>query len=217
MDWYGGGGAVVRDSFFRVADDVFAVHGVDASIALRVDRGGGGHLPGAPQKETPPIRGDFSSLTIERCVFWPTVANILRAGWDNQSLTTSGITIRDCDVIHSGGLRISPWMGADCALFTIVIPRGCGVCEHRDYLFEDIRIEHPFALLGVNWPQATLRNFRFKNIQIAEDAGKSLLRGRADGIAIENVRVAGRSAENAADIKLSIEGDTKDIRFGEKP
>lgn len=213
MDWYGGGGAVVRDSFFRVADDVFAAHGEDASIALRVDRGGGGHLPGAPQKETPPIRGEFSGLTVERCVFWPTVANLFRAGWDNQSLTTSCVTIRDCDVIHAAGLRTNPWMGADWALFTSVIPRGTGVCEHRDYLFEDIRCEEPLALLGVNWPQATLRNFRFKNIHIAAGAGKSFLRGSAEGITFDDVRIAGRRAANMADVNLTIEGVAKSMHF----
>ncbi len=138
MDWYGGGRATVRDSFFRVADDCFAVQSEDASIALRVDRGGGGHLPGAPQKKTPPTRGEFSGLIVERCVFWPTVANIFRAGWNNQSLTTRDVTIRDCDVIHMGR-NSKQWMGADWALFTTVIPQGTGVCEHRDYLFENIR------------------------------------------------------------------------------
>jgi hypothetical protein len=212
MDWYGGGRAVVRDSFFRTADDIFAVHPEDASIALRVDRGGGGHLPGAPQKETPPTRGAFSGLTVERCVFWPTVANIFRAGWNNQSLTTSDVTIRDCDVIHMGRSS-SQWMGADWALFTTVIPRGTGVCEHRDYLFEDIRCEDSAALLGVNWPQATLRNFRFKNIQIADGAGKSFLRGSADNITFDNIRIAGHPATNTADINLTIQGDAKNIRF----
>jgi hypothetical protein len=213
MDWYGGGRATVRDSFFRTADDIFAVHPEDASIALRVDRGGGGHLPGAPQKETAPTRGEVGDITIERCVFWPTVANIFRAGWNNQSLTTRNITIRDCDVIHMGGVREKPWMGADWALFTTVIPQGTGICEHRDYLFENIRCEEPAALLGVNWPQATLRNFRFKNIQVASEAGKSLLRSSADGITFENVRVAGRPATSAADLNLTLGGDVTNVRF----
>jgi hypothetical protein len=104
-------------------------------------------------------------------------------------------------------------MGADWALFTTVIPRGTGVCEHRDYLFEDIRCEDSAALLGVNWPQATLRNFRFKNIQIADGAGKSFLRGSADNITFDNIRIAGHPATNTADINLTIQGDAKNIRF----
>ncbi len=213
MDWYGGGRAVVRDSFFRTADDIFAVHPEQASIALRVDRGGGGHLPGAPHTKTPPTRGEFHGLKVERCIFWPTVANIFRAGWNNQSLTTSDVIIRDCDVIHSRELREKPWMGADWALFTTVIPDGSGVCEHRDYLFEEIRIEHPFALLGVNWPEATLRNFQFKNIQIAGAAGKSLLKANADGMTFDNVRIGDRAAESLDDIHLTIEGDAENLRF----
>jgi hypothetical protein len=104
-------------------------------------------------------------------------------------------------------------MGADWSLFTTVIPHGTGECEHRDYLFENIRCEEPAALLGVNWPQANLRNFRFKNIQIAGEAGKSLLRASADGITFENVRINDRAATNAAGINLTTEGDVKDLRF----
>ncbi len=210
IDWYGGGRSVVRDSFFRVADDCFAVHTAGASVALRVDRGGGGHLPGAPAKATPPTSGEVSDITIERCVFWPTIANIFRAGWNQQSLRTRGITVRDCDVIH-----ISPheWRGASDALFTAVIPEGTGVCEHRDYLFENIRIEEPAALLAVDWPQATLRNFRFKDITIAQKSGRNRLRANADGVTFENVRIAGRPAAEAADLTLSLEGERKDVRF----
>lgn len=213
MDWYGGGRAVVRDSFIRSADDCLAIFAEEASNALRVDRGGGGHLPSAPQKQTPPTRGEFHSLKVERCVFWPTVANILRAGWNNQSLNTTDVTIRDCDVIHSRGLREKPWMGADWALFTTVIPEGTGMCQHRDYLFEDIRVEHSFALLGVNWPQATLRNFHFKNIQIAGAAGKSLIKANADGITFDGVRINDRAAQSPNDLNLTIEGDAKNLRF----
>jgi hypothetical protein len=173
MDWYGGGRAVVRDSFIRSADDCLAIFAEAASQALRVDRGGGGHLHGVPHKDVPPTRGEFSGLTVERCVFWPTVANILRTGWNNQSLTTSDVTIRDCDVIHSGDLREKPWMRADWALFSTVIPDGSGVCAHRDYLFEDIRVEHPIALLGVNWPQAMLRNFQFKKSTLPVPQGRA--------------------------------------------
>jgi hypothetical protein len=212
MDWYGGGQAKVSNSFFRVADDCFAVHTEDASIALRVDKGGGGHLTNAPQKETPPTRGKFKDLTIENCVLWPTVANIFRAGWNNQSLSTSNITIRNCDVIHMES-PLKKWLGAEWALFTTVIPQGTGVSEHKDYLFENIRIESPVALLGVNWPQATLRNFHFKNIKITGRAGQSYLRASADNITFENVQVNGRTATNADDLNIIFEGNTKNIRY----
>lgn len=210
MDWYGGGRAKVRDSFFRVADDCFAVHPADASIALRVDRGGGGHLPGAPQTKAHLARGEVSDITIERCVFWPTVANIFRAGWVSQELSTRDITIRDCDVIH---ISSHEWMGAADALFTTVSPDGKGECHHRDYLFENIRFECPGAILSVNWPEAHLHNFRFKDIHFASGVNKSLLRAGADGVRFENVRVNDRPAEDISDLKIIVEGDTKGIHF----
>lgn len=210
IDWYGGGRAVVRDSFFRVADDCFAVHPADASIALRVDKGGCGHLPGAPHKEPIMSRGEVSDITIERCVFWPTVANIFRAGWSNQSLTTRNITLRDCDIIH---LSAHEWMGAGDALFTSLSPDGSGDARHSDYLFDNIRFESPAALLSVNGPGAHLRNFRFKDIRLDGGANKSFLRARADEISFENVRVSGHQATRDADLNLTIEGDVKGSRF----
>ncbi len=69
----------------------------------------------------------------------------------------------------------------------------------------------------MNWPQATLRNFHFKNIHMAGEAGKSFLRASADGITFDNIRVAGRTATNAADLNLAIEGEAKNISYMEKP
>jgi hypothetical protein len=212
MDWYGGGRATVRDSFFRVADDCFAVHTADSSVALRVDRGGGGHLPGA-QKVTPDTVGEVSDITIERCVLWPTVANIFRAGWINQSLTTRNITIRDCDVIHIKSDN-RPWMGANWALFTAISTNGKGVSQHSDYLFENIRFEEPAALLGVSWEQARLSRFRFKDIFFQKGVGQSLLKASAEDVTMDNVRVGDRPVSSAADLKLKVEGELKGLQFG---
>jgi hypothetical protein len=214
IDWYGGGRSVVRDSFFRTADDCFAVHPADASLALRVDRGGGSHLPGAPATEVHHARGEVGDFTIERCVFWPTVANIFRAGWSNQSLTTHDVTVRDCDVIH-----ISPhvWLGAADALFTAVSPDGSGDGEHRDYLFENIHVESSGALCAVNWPRTTLRNFHFKDIHFPAGVNQSFVRASADGLHFENVRVGGQVARDAEALKLRSEGSVKNVTFPAAP
>lgn len=210
MDWYGGGRAQVRDSFFRVADDVFAVHATDASAALRTDRGGGGHLPGAPAKETPATTGEVRDITIERCVFWPTVANIFRFGWVNQSLTTRNFVVRDCDVIH---ISTHEWMGAADALLSVVSPTGKADSLHTDHLFEDIRFEAPAAVLGVNWTGATLRNVRFKNLTFTKGMNRSLLRANGDNIVFENVRIGDRVAASATDLNLTIDGDVRNLEY----
>lgn len=210
IDWYGGGRAVVRDSFFRTADDCFAVHPADASIALRIDPGGGGHLPGAPATEVHHARGEVSDFTIERCVFWPTVANIFRAGWSNQSLTTRNVTIRDCDVIH---ISSHEWLGAADSLFTAVSPDESGDGEHSNYLFENIRFDTAGALLAVNWPRAKLRNFRFKDIRFGTRANRSFLRATVDGLEFENIRVGDHTAVSENDLNLKIEGEVRNRHF----
>ncbi|MEI6248817.1 MAG: hypothetical protein WCP67_09760 [Verrucomicrobiota bacterium] len=212
MDWYGGGKATVRNSFVRCADDCFAFHTEDSSIALRVDRGGGGHIPGAPQKKTPPTQGEFSDLTIEKCVLWPTVANVIRAGWNNQSLKSRRILMKDCDVINMES-PLRSWLGASWALFTAVEPEGEGECLHEDYRFEDIRIETSAALIGVNWPRSTLRRFVFKDIKINGEAGKSLLRCRSEDILMQNVNINGKTALSDQDMSLHIEGEANNLRY----
>jgi hypothetical protein len=210
MDWYGGGNTVIRDSFFRTADDCFAVHPADASRALRTDRGGGGHLSGDADKHFPVARGEVSGIQIERCVFWPTLANIFRAGWTNQSLTTRDISLRDCDVIH---ISSHEWMGAADALFTALSPDGSGDGNHRDYLFEDIRFEAPAALLAINWPAAHFQNFRFKNIRFTAGVNQSFLRAKADGIFLEKLTADPEPVLNAAALKLKLEGEIQNLRF----
>lgn len=217
MDWYGGGRAKVRNSFIRCADDCFAFHTEDASMALRVDRGGGGTLPGAPHKATPVTTGKFTDLTIENCVLWPTVANVMRAGWSNQNLSTSRISMRNCDVIRME-TPLRSWLGADWAIFTAVQPSGDGVCLHEDYVFEDIRVETPVALLGVNWPRSRLKNFLLKDIRIAGRAGQSLLACSAEEIRFQNIVIDGRKAQTEADLRLSVrrpDGETSGIVIAE--
>lgn len=220
IDFYDSGKAVVRDSFFRTADDCFAFFAAEASRLLYATRYSGSHLPGAPSalKEPPVTHGQVSDITIERCVLWPTVANIIRAGYQNQALTTRDVTVRDCDVLH-----IEPgekgWRAPQWALFSAVTytddDKGGG--RHSNYLFADIRCEVPIALLGVAWVQTELRNFVFKDIVFPNGAGESLLRASADGLTFDNVRVAGRPATNTADVKLTIQGNADNVRYGTKP
>lgn len=84
IDFYGGSHNTVRDSFFRTADDSFALLN---SSSL-------------PVFHTGQSKGEVVDITIERCVLWTTLANIFRLGWVGQSITTRDITFRDSDIIH---------------------------------------------------------------------------------------------------------------------
>jgi hypothetical protein len=211
IDFYDGGRAKIRDSFFRTGDDCFAFYAAAASGAMRSDRGGGGHLPGAPEPLTL-VTGEVRDIEIERCVLWPSIANVIRAGWINQAMTTTNITLRDCDVIH---MARHQWMGAADGLFSTLSLDGKEESTHSDYTFEDIRIEDGGSLLGVYWPAARLKNFKFKNIDFLDSPGKGLVRADADGLIFENVRIKGRVATKAEELNLTFEGDVQGLRLSE--
>jgi hypothetical protein len=104
-------------------------------------------------------------------------------------------------------------MGAAWALFTAVSPNGQGECRHRDYLFENIRIEESAALLGVNWAHTHLENFRFKYIQFQSGIGSGILQAGSADIDIEQVRVDKRPVTSLADLKLTVTGAADHVRI----
>ena len=211
IDWYDGGDAVVKDCFFRTADDCFAFYTAESSDIFRGDRGGGGRLRGVTG-EAPVTHGEVKNIAIERCVLWPTVANVIRAGYVNQALTTRNITVRDCDVIHIGQPK-NPWLGANWGLLSAVSTSGAAECRHSDYLFENLRIEEPATIFGVNWPHAKFTHFRFKDIHFIQGTAPSFLRGKADGITFDNVRTKGHPATTLSELDLTTEGEVENVRF----
>jgi hypothetical protein len=58
-----------------------------------------------------------------------------------------------------------------------------------------------------------LRDFRFKDIQFAGGICKSLLRASADNVAFENIRDAGRPATANVDLKLTLAGEIRNLRY----
>lgn len=200
IDWYDGGQSMVRDSFIRSADDCFAFFTAPSSNAMAMVNHSPYNMP----------TGEVSDITVERCVLWPSLANVVRAGADNQALETHHISLCDCDVIHN---HRHQWMGASDALFTAVATNGKGNARHHDYLFENLRIEEPMAVLGINFPPAQFRNFRFQDINFAAGVTNGLIGASVEGLSFENVRVGNRLAANAADLNLAVGGEVKDMRF----
>jgi hypothetical protein len=117
-------------------------------------------------------------------------------------------------VIH---ISSHQWLGAADSLFTAVSPDESGDGEHSNYLFENIRFDTTGALLSVNWPQAKLRNFHFKDIRFGTEANKSFVRATVDGLEFENVRVGDRVARSPSDLALTVEGDARNLRFSDSP
>jgi hypothetical protein len=207
MDWFDGGRTIVRDSFFRTADDCFACFSADEMAALvRYQR----YLQESPRPQ--PRCGEVTDITIERCVLWPTVANIFRAGWN--AFTTRNITMRDCNVIHfNSGFN----SGQSLALYHALFRATGGTAEsqrhYSNYVFENIRFEEPAALLGVNSPQVALRGFCFKDIQFLGRPNPSILRGEINDVRFENVRVGDHPATTAAELSLTLGAEARNVEI----
>jgi len=212
IDWYGGGQATVRDSFFRTADDCFAfLAPLNPAIAYRADV-----APWNPAAPTagPEEPGVVSDITIERCVLWPSRANVIRIGLrGSKALETHHVTMRDCDLLHNQRFI---WHAPNSLLCSISTD-GKGDASQHDYLFEDIRFEEPMSLIGINVPAGRYRNVRFKDIRFPVGVPSGLLRTKIDGLEFENVRVRDRVATSFADLNLTAEGEATNVRFLSAP
>lgn len=127
IDWLGGGHAVVRDSFFRASDDIFALYG---------------NWLGYSQEALTTPGEDVSDILIEKCVLSTSISNVVRVSWPQKIFNSHNFILRDSDIIHmgQGGCKVPFGL-----LEIWADPGGRG--QHRDYLFEDIRLEHWYSLL----------------------------------------------------------------------
>jgi hypothetical protein len=199
MDWLGGGDTVVRDSFIRAADDVFALQGnwdgYDAEAMAR---------PGE----------DVSNIRIENSVLSTSISNIVRVNWPHKTFDSSNFILQDSDVIHVGvGGCVVPF-----ALFELwADPDGRGM--HTGYRFENIRLDDWYSLVQIRQPNPAVRDVRFKDVWALDSAQlvPSVLKGDVDDVHFENVKVAGRVVERDADLPLQVLPEAKDATFAKGP
>jgi hypothetical protein len=199
MDWLGGGDTVVRDTFIRAADDVFALQGnwdgYDAEAMAR---------PGE----------DVSNIRIENSVLSTSISNIVRVNWPHKTFNSSNFVLQDSDVIHIGvGGCVVPF-----ALFELwADPDGRGM--HKGYRFENIRLDDWYSLVQIRQPNPAVRDVRFKDIWALDSLQMvpSVLKGDVDGVHFENVKVAGRVVERDADLPLLVLSEAKDATFDKGP
>jgi len=151
-----------------------------------------------------------SDIEIERCVLWPTRANVMRvAVRATREFSTRHVLMRDCDLIHN---QRHIWYAPE-SLFCCITTDGKGGSVHQDYLFDNIRFEEPMALLGVNAPEAQFENFRFKQLHFLAGIPTGMLHAGVDGMRFEDVRAVDRLAQSASDLNLAIDGKVKNIQF----
>jgi hypothetical protein len=142
MDWLGGGNTLVRDSFFRTSDDVFAMQG---------NWDGYGHdamvKPGH----------DVSNIVVEHSVLSTSISNIVRAGWPEKNFNSHNFTLRDSDILD-GGIGSC---GLPFALFTFWGTDGAKG-SHDGYTFENLWLDNWYSLFQIEQDQPSLVSSRLR-------------------------------------------------------
>ncbi len=186
MDWLGGGDTVIRDSFFRASDDIFALYG---------------NWLGYDAKAITTPGETVENILIEHSVLSTSISNVVRVSWPQKIFDSRNFTMRDSDVIHMG-------MGGCKVPFGLLEiwdnPEGRG--RHENYSFENIRLESWYSLLQLRQQNPEIRDVRLKNIWALEDPSltPSMLSGDVRGVALRNVKIGGETVERNAAVPVGL-------------
>jgi hypothetical protein len=189
MDWLGGGNTIIRDSFLRASDDVFAMQGnwdgyTDADLARP------GH--------------DVHDILIEHSVLSTSISNIVRAGWPQKTFNSRNFTLRDSDILHAG-------IGACGQTFALFGFWGANSAhgEHHNYTFEDLFLDHWYSLLQVEQESPSITGVAFRNIWALDQPplAASTIIGDVKGVTLQNITFGQSTAATDADIPvIAIDG-----------
>src|SRR5579859_339542 len=195
MDWLGGGNTVVRDSFFRASDDVFAMQG---------NWDGYGHdamvTPGH----------DVANITIEHSVLSTSVSNIVRAGWPTKTFSSHNFTLRDSDILHGGIGSCGP----PFALFTFWGAKGAKG-NHTGYTFENLWLDDWYSLFQMEQEQPGLDGFTFRNLWSLDQPPlvSSRLQGPVKDVHLENVKYGQATVNSDANLPARISGGAQEPTY----
>ena len=173
MDWLGGGDTLVDDSFFRAADDVFAMQG---------------NWDGYTEKAMLTPGHLVSNIVVQNSVLSTSISNIVRLGWPRKSFESHGFTMRNSDVIQMG----VGGCGTPFALFEIWANPG-GKGEHSDIHFDDIRLDNWYSLVQLEEPNPGVQHVDFNRIAAMDGMAivPSTLLGDVSGVSFHDVNVSG--------------------------
>jgi hypothetical protein len=195
MDWLGGGNSIVRDSFLRSSDDVFAMQG---------------NWDGYTDEEILRPGHDVENILIERSVLSTSISNIVRAGWPRKTFNSRNFTLRDSDILHAG-------IGACGQTFGLFGFWGANNAkgEHTDYTFENLFLDNWYSLVQMEQEYPGLHGFIFRNIWALDQpplAG-STLTGDVAAVTFDNVKYGQTRTASDADLPLVVSGGAAPATF----
>ena len=195
MDWLGGGDTTVDDSFFRAADDIFAMQGNWEGYGAAAFA-----IPGH----------DVSNIAITRSVLSTSISNVVRAAWPEKSFNSTNFSLTDSDVIHMGlgGCKV-PF-----ALLEIwADPDGKG--RHTDYHLKNIRLEDWYSLLQLRQPAPGIDHVTLEDIFALEQPSlvASALSGSVHDTTLRNITIADHTITDSHELPLDVQDGAQPAVF----
>ena len=185
MDWLGGGDTIVRNSFLRASDDVFAMQGAWDGY-----------------KEADMVRPghDVQNILIEHSVLSTSISNIVRAGWPQKVYNSKNFTLRDSDILHGG-------IGACGQTFAVLGFWGAKDAkgDHSNFTFENLFLDNWYSLVQLEQEEPTLHGFTFRNIWALDQPplASSTISGNVKDVTFDNVKFGQTRAETNAELQLA--------------
>jgi hypothetical protein len=199
MDWLGGGDAIVRDSFLRASDDVFAMQG---------------NWDGYKDEDILRPGKDVQNILIEHSVLSTSISNIVRAGWPRKVFNSRNFTLRDSDILHGG-------IGACGQTFGLLGYWGANGAKgtSSNFTFQNLFLDNWYSLVQMEQEQPGLRSFTFRNIWALDQPPLvgSTIAGQVAGVLFDNVKFGQDRAESDAALQLTVSGGAEPATFAASP
>jgi hypothetical protein len=187
MDWLGGGDTIVRNSFFRAADDDFALQS-----------SWDGYGPAAFAEQGRPV----TNISIENSVLSTSISNIVRVAWPRKNFDGGNFSMTNSDVLQTG----IGGCGVPFALMELWADPG-GRGSSSGYHFKDIRLDDWYSLFSLRQP-TPVRDVQFTDIAALATPSlvPSVMSGDIAGVSLDNVVLAGKVVRSAADVPIVVGG-----------
>jgi hypothetical protein len=197
MDWLGGGDTVVRDSFLRASDDVFAMQG---------------NWDGYSDEDMLRPGHDIKNIVIENSVLSTSISNIVRLGWPQKKFNSYHFTLRDSDILH-GGIGAC---GQDFAVLGIRAGDGASG-EHDDLNFENLFLDNWYSLVQIEQEEPQIKGVTFRNIWALDQPAMtgSAITGAVKDVTFDNVKFGQMRATTDADLDLTVSDGAEPAHFTE--
>lgn len=199
MDWLGSGNTIVRNSFLRASDDVFAMEG---------------NWDGYTEEDMVRPGHDVGNITIENSVLSTSISNVVRAGWPQKVFNSKNFTLRNSDILHGG-------IGACGQTFALLGFWGANGAkgDHSGFTFENLFLDNWYSLVQLEQEQPELHGFTFRNIWALDQPplADSTITGEVKDVIFNNIKYGQTRIDTDADLPLTMTGSAEPPHFAAAP